>query len=99
MHINLIKDGKLLTYKLPNVVSGNVWLTEIDSNGIEKNIVSIEANTIEIDSKRMNLAKLNWPFTNDNTIDIIRNSGMHMIGGFVNVDIALAIFNLSIILP
>lgn len=44
MHINLIKDGKLLTYKLPNVVSGNIWLTEIDSNGIEKNIVSIEAN-------------------------------------------------------
>ena len=62
-------------------------------------IGSIEANTIEIDSKRMNLAKLNWPFSNDNTIDIIRNSGMHMIGGFVNVDIALAIFNLSIILP
>lgn len=36
MKIILAKSDKLLTYMLPNNISGNVWLSEIDDNGIEK---------------------------------------------------------------
>ena len=42
MKIILEKSDKLLTYLLPNNFYGNKWLTEIDDNGIEKNIVNIE---------------------------------------------------------
>ena len=43
MKISLLKDDKLLTYKIPNKVEGNIWLSEIDNNGIERNIINIEA--------------------------------------------------------
>ena len=42
MKIILEKSDKLLTYLLSNNFYGNKWLTEIDDNGIEKNIVNIE---------------------------------------------------------
>lgn len=43
MKISLLKDDKLLTYKLPQRVEGNFWLSEIDNNGIERNIINVEA--------------------------------------------------------
>ena len=43
MKISLVKDEKLLNYKLPDRVEGNLWLNEIDSNGIERNIINVEA--------------------------------------------------------
>ena len=36
MKVVLAKNDKLLTYMLPNKVTGNIWLSEIDENGIEK---------------------------------------------------------------
>ena len=54
-----------------------------------------EAKTIEITSKMINLEMLKTPFSNDNIIQIIKNNGIHIIGGLVNVEIHLAIFNFS----
>ena len=45
MKVVLAKNDKLLTYMLPNKVTGNIWLSEIDENGIEKNIINLEANS------------------------------------------------------
>ncbi|MBQ2831204.1 hypothetical protein [Methanobrevibacter sp.] len=58
----------------------------------------IEANISEISSKTMNLFKSNAPFSKESAKHIIRNSGIVIIGGFVIVDIALAIFTLSMLL-
>ena len=44
MKILLIKDKKLLEFKLPDRVEGNVWLSEIDDKGIERNIINVEAS-------------------------------------------------------
>ena len=43
MKISLIKENKLLEYKVPTKVEGNIWLNEIDDKGIERNIINIEA--------------------------------------------------------
>ena len=43
MRVVLIKDNKLLKYKLPLNIEGNFWLDEIDDNGISRNIINIEA--------------------------------------------------------
>lgn len=44
MKITLIKEEKLLEYKLPDRVEGNLWLNEIDNNGIDRNIINVEAS-------------------------------------------------------
>ena len=44
MKILLIKDKELLEFKLPDRVEGNVWLSEIDDKGIERNIINVEAS-------------------------------------------------------
>ena len=44
MKILLIKDKKLLEYKLPDRIEGNIWLNEIDDKGIERNIINVEAS-------------------------------------------------------
>ena len=56
----------------------------------------IDAKINEINSRTMNLLKLNIPFSNDKTRQIMKNNGMQIIGGFVIVEIVLAIFNLFI---
>ena len=33
MKVVLAKNDKLLNYMLPNKVTGNIWLSEIDENG------------------------------------------------------------------
>ena len=43
MKISLLKDDKLLVYKLPARIEGNIWLSETDNNGIERNIINVEA--------------------------------------------------------
>ena len=59
-------------------------------------IGKMDANTNEMTSKTMNLPKSNPLGVNDNAAQIIRNSGMQMIGGLVNVEIVLATFSFSI---
>lgn len=61
-------------------------------------IGNIDANTNEINSKTINLFMSNVPFSKDKIKQIIKNNGIQMIGGLVNVEIVLAIFNLFIIL-
>ena len=55
-----------------------------------------EANTSETASITMNLETSNPSGVNESVRHIIKNSGMHIIGGFVNVEILLAILNLFI---
>ena len=55
-----------------------------------------DAKTIEIASKTTNLEMSKMPFSNDNIIQIIKNNGIVIIGGLVNVEICFAIFNFSI---
>ena len=43
MKISLLKEEKLLIYNLPEKIEGNIWLSETDNNGIEKNIINVEA--------------------------------------------------------
>ena len=57
---------------------------------------SIEAKTIEINSSMINADRLNVPFSKDSIIHIIKNRGMHIIGGLVIVEIVSAIFCFSI---
>lgn len=61
-------------------------------------IGNIEAKINDIASNLTNFVKSNSPFVNDNVKQIIKNNGMQMIGGLVNVEIGFAIFNLFIIL-
>ena len=46
----------------------------------------------------MNLDILNSPYSNDRIMQMIKNKGMHRIGGLVNADIVLATFNLFIMI-
>lgn len=55
---------------------------------------SIEVNINDINSNVMNFEVLKMPFSNDNAAHIMINNGMHIIGGFVSVEIPFAIFNL-----
>ena len=43
MKIFLLKENKLLSYTLPEKVGGSFELTEIDNDGYERNIITIEA--------------------------------------------------------
>ena len=43
MKISLLKDKKMVNFKLPNKIDGNVWITDIDDNENEKNIINVEA--------------------------------------------------------
>jgi len=43
MNVLVINDSKIKTIELPEEVSGIYWVTEVDSNGIERNLISIEA--------------------------------------------------------
>ena len=65
----------------------------------QNNIIAMgnmDANIIETNSKTMNLLKLNSPPLKDNIKHIIKNNGMHIIGGLVSVDIVFAVFSLFI---
>lgn len=55
----------------------------------------MDANTSETTSRTMNFVKSNPFVSNDRTAQIIKNSGIVIIGGLVTVDIASAIFSLS----
>ena len=57
---------------------------------------SIDAKINETSSRTMNLFKLNSPPLNDSIKQMIKNNGMHIIGGLVIVDIVFAIFSLFI---
>lgn len=43
MRVSLIKNNQIRSQILPNKVFGNYWITDYDSNGIEYNLISIEA--------------------------------------------------------
>lgn len=43
MRISIIKNRKIQTIILPNKIEGNFWISDTDSNGIKRNLISIEA--------------------------------------------------------
>ena len=59
-------------------------------------IGNIDEKTSEISSRTMNLDMLNMPLSYESTIDIIKNKGMQIIGGFVKSETRFAIFSLFI---
>ncbi len=44
MRISIIKSRKIKELVLPNKVEGNYWITDVDSSGIQRNLISIEAD-------------------------------------------------------
>lgn len=44
MRVSMIKEKKIKDIILPNNVEGSYWLSDNDSNGIKKNLISIEAD-------------------------------------------------------
>ena len=44
MRISVIKSNKIKSILLPDKVEGSYWISDTDSNGIKRNLVSIEAN-------------------------------------------------------
>jgi len=44
MRVSLIKDKKIQNLILPNKIDGSYWITDTDSNGIKRNLISIEAD-------------------------------------------------------
>ena len=42
MRVSLIKSDKISDLILPSKVKGNYWITDIDDQGNEKNLISIE---------------------------------------------------------
>ena len=61
-------------------------------------IGNMEAKISEITSRTMNFPESNPFGPNDNVRQIMKNKGMQIIGGFVIVEILLAIFNLFILI-
>ena len=44
MRVSLIKSDKISDLILPSKVKGNYWITDTDDQGIERNLISIEAS-------------------------------------------------------
>ena len=44
MRVSLIKDKKIQDLILPNKIDGNYWITDLDSSGTRRNLISIEAD-------------------------------------------------------
>ena len=42
MKILVLKEDNILNYKLPNMVKGNLWITDFDEYDIEKNMEHIK---------------------------------------------------------
>ena len=45
MRVAVIRDKKIQNIILNNAIDGNHWVTETDENGIERNLISIEADS------------------------------------------------------
>lgn len=75
-----------MSLSLPSLVAQNKMIA----------IGKSEAKIKDITSKTMNLDKSNPLLVKDKVREIIKNNGMQIIGGFVSVEIILAIFNLFI---
>ena len=44
MRVSIIKDKKIQNLILPSKVDGSYWISDTDSNGIKRNLISIEAD-------------------------------------------------------
>ena len=45
MRVSLIKENKIKHVLLPDSISGNYWISDIDKNGNEHNLINIEASS------------------------------------------------------
>ena len=43
MRVSLIKSDRIRSIDIPDIVSGNFWITDYDENGRETNLVNITA--------------------------------------------------------
>ena len=44
MRVSVIRANKITNIMLPNNIEGSYWISDIDKNGIKRNLISIEAN-------------------------------------------------------
>ena len=63
MKILVLKEDNIISYKLPNMSKGNLWITDFDEYDIEKNIVNIESKEEGI-----------WNILSNNDYFLIQNS-------------------------
>ena len=63
MKVLLLKDNKIRNFLLPKRVLGNVWITNFDENGNEKNLINIESNN-----------NGEWELVSNNEFYVIENS-------------------------
>ncbi len=63
MKVLLINEKKLDSFKLPNKIDGNIWITDFDENDNEKNIINIEADR-----------NSNWKIMSNSSYYIVENS-------------------------
>ena len=61
MRVSLMKNDKISDLILPNKIKGNYWITDIDEQGNEKNLICIEANQNK------------WRLISNNEISYIQN--------------------------
>ena len=64
MRVSLIKDKKIQDLILPNHIEGSYWISDIDYNGIKRNLISIEAETN------------NWKLISNNEVYFVQNNMM-----------------------
>ncbi len=62
MKILLLKNDKIRTFLLPNKFVGNVWITNFDENGNEKNMINVESKNNE------------WTLVSNNEFYVIEDS-------------------------
>lgn len=62
MRVSLIKSGKIKNFILSNTIQGNYWLSDIDKNGNDRNLINIEASDNS------------WKMISNNEVQIIKNN-------------------------
>ena len=65
MRVSIIKTNKIRNILLPNKIEGAFWISDTDSNGIKRNLISIEAE----DNR--------WKLCSNRDIYYIDNNSMH----------------------
>ena len=84
MIINLIKSKQMFSLTLPHKVKGQYWVTDIDENGLPRELISIEA------------VKNEWVVKSNKFVSILDAENKPVINTVLK---PLSFFNLKILIP
>lgn len=62
MRVSLIKENKIKSILLPNTLQGNYWISDVDKNGNDHNLINIEAS------------REGWKLISNSEVSIIQNN-------------------------